>query len=207
METNMRGVLFTAVSLLLWGGCEDEKLAGLQGRWEGTIICYEGESDITVGLDVYGSKIEGTAHIRSRDNNTTWSVAGASTQSCKEDTCRSSKECPSEDGEPRRCGPPPGSSPESYYNPACVEQVKNNPECQKQGANCDPCQYCHDCMLCASCNSNWLPLKITLQDDNAILPDPWLKMWRYSEWTMVGTIAKFCANDEAMKPEVELRKQ
>ena len=203
----MRGVLFTAMALLLSAqatGCVDSDLEGLEGRWQGTIYCYEGESDLTLGLQIEGDKLVGTAQIRAKENNTSWTVSGKATKSCEQDTCRTDKDCPSSSGEPRTCGGAV-SSAEANYNPVCIEQMKQrNKTCTV--TTCDPCQDCLYCLRCSDCQQGWLPLQITLSDQAVIMPDPQLKLWRYSEITLRGTIEQYCTNSTTIRPEVALHR-
>jgi hypothetical protein len=203
----MQRVVFTMLSLSLalpLAGCPSD-LAGLEGRWQGSIICYEGTSDLTLGLEIEGDNVVGTAQIRAKENNTAWTVSGAAVQSCEEDVCRTDKDCPSSSGEPRRCGADQKGTP--LYNPACIEQMKKrNPKCVAPSDSCNPCVGCLYCLKCSKCEPGWMPVQLTFEDKAVILPDPQVKLWRYTEQTLRGTIERYCADSTMLRPEVALHK-
>jgi hypothetical protein len=203
----MRPGLFTAALLLLLpaAGCIDEELQGLDGRWEGTISCFEGDSDVTMGFEIEGAGLGGTAQIRAKENNTSWKVQGIVAHSCDQDTCTKSRDCPDEHGEPRKCGV--DDKGKVHYNPVCIEKMKQrNPKCVAPNDSCDPCVDCAYCLKCIDCKGRWLPIQVTLQDKHAIMQDPLFKLWRYSERTLRGTVERYCNDEKSLRPEVYLYK-
>jgi hypothetical protein len=203
----MQRVVFIVLSLSLLlplAGCPSD-LAGLEGRWQGTITCSDGTADLTMGLEIEGDNVVGTAQIRAKENNTAWSVNGVEAKGCAEDVCRTDKDCPSGSGEPRRCGSDEKGTP--LYNPACIEQMKKrNPKCVAPSDSCNPCIECLYCLKCSKCEPSWMPVLLTFSDKVVIRQDPQLKLWRYTEQTLRGTIERYCADTTTLRPEVALHK-
>jgi hypothetical protein len=197
----MKQFLFIGVAslLVLLAGCQDTALEGLEGRWSGKIACFEATSDITMGLTVEGEVLVGTAQIRNKDQTTEWDIRGTPVKTCNDDICRWEQDCPSDTGELRKCG----------VNPVCEAAVKQRPGCSGDGGSgmeCDPCLNCQPCLLCEKCDPQWLPITFTFKDINVQLPDPWLKIWRYGNTFLKGTIQSFCLDEENQVPGVELSK-
>ncbi len=213
-ETHMKQVLFNVTTvlfsalLLFLGGCKSSEFEGLKGHWGGEIACYGVTSEINLSLSVDEDMFSGTAYIITKEVKSEWTVKGQSARSCDEDTCRTDRECPprytSEEGNAndlRKC----------ILNPECEEKAKAAGSCggsdAQVGGQCDPCQFCKNCRLCESCNPDWLPIHLTLSDIHVELPDPSLKLWRYSNTLLKGSIWNFCKNEETLIPEIKMEKE
>ena len=185
--------------LVVLCGCETSVLKGLEGRWTGTILCFGGSSELNLFFTLEGEKLVGTAQTRFKSNNKAWEASGAVAKSCQEDTCRSSRDCPGAVGT---------DDAQSQALRACVI----NPVCQAtcgldaKVGSCDPCLGCTPCQVCDQCRPDWLPIRAVLHDDDASLKDPELKLWRFGEQFLKGSIRDFCPDEKALHPEVELRK-
>lgn len=200
-------IVTAALAALPLLGCKDSVLAGLEGRWEGTIQCFGQQSTLALTLSVDGDTMIGSGQTRTRDNNTNWSVRGAFATSCAEDTCTDDLDCrrgfrsgDASAGELRKC----------VINKLCTKNMNVDPRCSKKGANCNPCDYCSpniNCQVCDECREDWLPLKLTLRDEAVQLDNPEFKLWRYGDTYMRGTVLGFCADEQALHPDVQLSKQ
>lgn len=101
----VRPVTMTPMIALRWiavlcalGGCQASAVEGLQGRWTGRIACAVDVSDITLGLQVLGESITGSALTRAKELNRDWEVSGYQesldrTTSCRDDSCTTDEDC------------------------------------------------------------------------------------------------------------------
>jgi hypothetical protein len=190
--------------LALWvvlalAACQESKLQGLEGRWDGTVICVGGTVQVTMSLSVEGNSLSGSAQTRYKDNNKQWDVKGKGATTCQEDSCHSDRDCPlgfddgdAQAGELRKCA----------LNPVCAQRCQTG----DAGGNCDPCANCKPCQLCLNCQESWLPVLLTYADEDVLIPDPELKLWRFGDFFLKGSIVDYCPDGQTLHAEVELRK-
>ena len=197
METKAACIAFILGALV---GCDESILAGMEGRWRGTIVCFDGTAELTTHFTLEGDKLVGTAQTRFKDNNKSWQAKAAAASSCQEDTCRSSRDCPlgfdtgdANAGDLRQC----------IINPKCENRCKSGDGLVQ---SCDPCKNCEPCQICDKCRADWLPILLELEDQEVLVPDPKLKLWRIGSSFLKGSVRDYCANEHSLHPVVELHK-
>jgi len=198
MRTIEARLAFTVAALSLGvAGCDESVLKGMEGRWRGTIVCYSGTAELTTHFTLEGDNLVGTAQTRYKDNNKAWDAKAHAATSCQEDTCTSDKDCPlgfdtgdAHAGELRRC----------EINPKCASR------CNGATQGCDPCENCTPCQLCDRCSTSWLPVILNLSDENVLVPDPTLKLWRVGSSFLKGSVEDYCPDPLSLHPVVELHK-
>jgi len=200
METTVARIAFIVVLLLGGAGCPDPELKGLEGRWAGTIYCSDGASELTMHFTLEGDNLVGTAQTRYKDNNKAWQSRGQAGTSCEDDICRSSRDCPvgfvnsdAYAGELRTC----------VLNQKCADRCVKGDTLL---SSCDPCANCTPCQVCDACSTDWLPVKVQLSDENVLIPDPTLKLWRIGSTLLKGSIFDYCTDEQTLHPVVELNK-
>lgn len=203
METNPPRAAFIqiALALLLFGsGCQDSELKGMEGRWTGTIYCFNGSSELSMFFTLEGSTLVGTAQIRYKDNNKDWEARGSAGGSCEDDTCRTDRDCP--------LGFNTGDASAGDLR-KCVLNQKCKDKCVKGDTllpGCDPCENCTPCQVCDACSTGWLPIKVVLSDEDVLIPDPQLKLWRIGTSFLKGSVFDYCPDEQSLHPVVELHK-
>ena len=102
----MRTMIARALALaflVTWAGCDDGAVAGLKGRWVGTIGCAVDTAEVTIGLQLSGEQLVGDAITRVNEINSDWRIEGAQrtlqrTTRCRDDTCETDADCASRGG-------------------------------------------------------------------------------------------------------------
>lgn len=181
------------------GGCSESSVESLKGRWDGRILCRGGQqSTISIGFDVEGSSIRGTAITRTMGVNKEWQVKGGQISCkrwipCLDDSCGDDSDCEARhEGVPEQ--PPFGGEDCPAEAP---EGVPSKSTCSGFG-QCTPCIE----------EQSYSRVVVALMDGNDQIIDPVLNVARSGESRLDGTLSDFCADEPLLgPPQVELTKE
>jgi hypothetical protein len=161
-------------------GCSESSIAALQGRWVGEIACSNGPLDISVGFDIDGSKIGGTAFIF-QGTRRDFTVKGRQLlciryAQCGDDSCSDDNECVlKHDKVPRSPSFGPDECPV-----ALPTVISNNTRCSN--GQCTQCteQQAYERLL------------LTFSDDDEQRANPSVNVARMGDTRLTGMISDVC---------------
>lgn len=182
----------------LLAGCTESSIESLHGRWDGRIVCRGGQvSTISIGFDIDGDSIRGTAITRTAGVNKEWEIKGRQIRckrwiSCLDDSCNDDSDCQSKhEGVP--------AAP-SFGEAQCPAEA---PEGESAQSSCSSFGQCTPCTE----EQAYARLVVTLMDGNDQITDPELNVARAGSTRLDGTITAFCADESLLgAPQVELDK-
>ncbi len=164
------------IGALLLSSCAESDVAGLKGRWSGTILCDSQTSDLTMSLHVEEDLVYGDVQIITKESKSDFEARGGQQDQmrlteCNNSTCDFDEECEDAFDKDGALG---------------ISRCNNG--------LCDPCFE----------SNQWQQVTLTLKDENVQLSDPILELWRFSDTRLEGTIKKYCPNEELLTPQVHL---
>jgi hypothetical protein len=173
------GSTYCFAALLLLCGCESSTLQGVEGRWAGQIICLGQTSDLTLGLTVEKSLILGSAQIRTKNSNSDFQSRGEQVDLERILECK---------------------DPSCTTDEDCASKLDSKGEAPMSQCTNYECAPCYDKEI-------WPQVQISLKDENVQIPDPVLKLWRFGDQRMEGTIERFCPDETLQTPKVKVNKE